>query len=204
MWVSSDTWPGAGGVLGRTKAQIAEAEATGVEPTRSGGFGYLACTDGAGEYAGNHPAERFNHVHLYHEDPFCPNLWYRTTRRRGRPGPRAAATHHGCRLPGREGPTDLSALDRDGMFRRPSATVASVTDLPSYMRQGERPLVSSRGALDHIRPRRPGSRRVDRQAARRGRAAPRRRPPARRHPRGDARAAEPRGHRAGRGWLARP
>ena len=28
------------------------------------------------EYAGNHPAERFNHVHLFQEDPFCAQLWY--------------------------------------------------------------------------------------------------------------------------------
>ena len=28
------------------------------------------------EYAGNHPAERFNHVHFIHDDPFCAQLWY--------------------------------------------------------------------------------------------------------------------------------
>ena len=28
------------------------------------------------EYAGNHPAERFNHVHFFQEDPFCAQLWY--------------------------------------------------------------------------------------------------------------------------------
>ena len=41
VFISSDTWPGTGGVPGRTKAQIAEAKATGVQPTRTGGFGYL-------------------------------------------------------------------------------------------------------------------------------------------------------------------
>src|SRR5262249_52274158 len=35
--VSSDTWPGTGGVPGRTRAQIVEAAASGVKPTRSGG-----------------------------------------------------------------------------------------------------------------------------------------------------------------------
>ena len=28
------------------------------------------------EYAGNHPAERFNHVHLYQEDPIAALEWY--------------------------------------------------------------------------------------------------------------------------------
>jgi catechol 2,3-dioxygenase-like lactoylglutathione lyase family enzyme len=62
VFVSSDTWPGAAGVLGRTKAQIAEAKAEGVKPTRVGGFAYMGGPDNAlVEYAGNHPAERFNH-----------------------------------------------------------------------------------------------------------------------------------------------
>jgi hypothetical protein len=63
--ISSDTWPGTGGVLGLTQAQIADAKARSVQPTRTGGFGYLRGPDQAiVEYAGNHPAERFNHVHL--------------------------------------------------------------------------------------------------------------------------------------------
>src|SRR5262249_29687113 len=36
--ISSDTWPGTGGVLGLTKAQIAEARAKGVKPAGGGGF----------------------------------------------------------------------------------------------------------------------------------------------------------------------
>ena len=155
VWVSSDTWPGAGGVLGRTKAQIAEAKATGVQPTRSGGFGYLRGPDGAlVEYAGNHGAERFNHVHLFHEDPLCAQLWYRrhldAAVVAGR-APQPTVTDADCRTP-RGADRTFPALDPDGMFRTPSATVAfgDVT-LPSYMRQGDRPLVSSRGQLyDHI------------------------------------------------------
>jgi len=78
VFISSDTWPGTGGVPGRTKAQIAEAKATGVQPARTGGFGYLQGPDNAlVEYAGNHPAERFNHVHFYQDDPFCAQIWYR-------------------------------------------------------------------------------------------------------------------------------
>jgi catechol 2,3-dioxygenase-like lactoylglutathione lyase family enzyme len=47
VFVSSDTWPGTGGVLGRTIEQIAEAKARGVEPTRRGGFGYIQGPDNA-------------------------------------------------------------------------------------------------------------------------------------------------------------
>ena len=152
--VSSDTWPGTGGVLGRTEAQIAEAKATAVQPTRTGGFGYLRGPDDAlVEYAGNHPAERFNHVHLYHEDPFCAQLWYQRHLGAQVPAGRAPApvSEATCRVP--RGPDrTFPALDRDGMFRTPSAAVAfgDVT-LPSYMRQGDRPLVSTRGHLyDHL------------------------------------------------------
>ncbi len=153
--VSSDTWPGTGGALGLTQAQIAEAKATGVQPTRTGGFGYLRGPDDAlVEYAGNHPAERFNHVHLYHEDPFCAQLWYQRHLHAavvaGRT-PRPAVTEADCRVP-RGADRTFPALDRGGMFRTPSAAVAfgDVT-LPSYMRQGDRPLVGTRGQLyDHI------------------------------------------------------
>jgi hypothetical protein len=153
--VSSDTWPGTGGVLGRTTAQIAQGKATGVQPTRTGGFGYLRGPDDAlVEYAGNHPTERFNHVHLYHEDPFCAQLWYQRHLGAQVPAgrtPPAPVTEVSCRVP--RGPDrTFPALDRDGMFRTPSAAVAfgDVT-LPSYMRQGDRPLVSTRGHLyDHL------------------------------------------------------
>jgi catechol 2,3-dioxygenase-like lactoylglutathione lyase family enzyme len=155
VFVSSDTWPGTGGVLGLTKTQIAEAKANGVQPTRAGGFAYMQGPDDAlVEYAGNHPAERFNHVHLYQEDPFCAQLWYgkhlnaavfagRTSRT-----PLTEATCRVARGPDRTFP----ALDRDGMFRTPSAAVVfGDVALPWYMRQGEQPLVSTRGQLyDHI------------------------------------------------------
>src|SRR6185295_10169754 len=41
VFVSSDTWPGTGGVLGLTKAQISEAKANGVKPAGGAGFAYL-------------------------------------------------------------------------------------------------------------------------------------------------------------------
>jgi len=153
--ISSDTWPGTGGVLGLTKAQIAEAKATGVEPLCTGGFGYMRGPDDAlVEYAGNHPAERFNHVHLFQEDPYCAQLWYQ--RHLNAPvfagrTPRAPVTEHTCQVP--RGPDrTFPALDREGMFRSPSAAVVfGDVAMPWYMRQGDRPLQSTRGHLyDHI------------------------------------------------------
>ena len=77
MFVSSDTWPGTGGVLGLTKAGIAEAKAKGVQPAGGGGFAYLRGPDDALiEYRATSPRERFNHIHMYQEEPFCAQLWY--------------------------------------------------------------------------------------------------------------------------------
>jgi catechol 2,3-dioxygenase-like lactoylglutathione lyase family enzyme len=155
VFISSDTWPGTGGVPGRTKAQIAEAKATGVQPTRTGGFGYLEGPDNAlVEYAGNHPAERFNHVHFYQDDPFCAQLWYQKHLNapvfagRTSSTPLTEAT---CRVP--RGPErSWPALNREGMFRAPSAAVVfGDVAFAWYVRQGDRPLVGTRGQLyDHI------------------------------------------------------
>jgi len=155
VFISSDTWPSTGGVPGLTKAQIADAKVKGVQPTRTGGFGYMQGPDHAlVEYAGNHPAERFNHVHLYQNDPFCAQLWYgkhlnapvfagRTSR--------TSLTEATCQVP--RGPDrSWPALEREGMFRAPSAAVVfGDVALLWYMRQGDRPLVSTRGHVyDHI------------------------------------------------------
>jgi catechol 2,3-dioxygenase-like lactoylglutathione lyase family enzyme len=153
--VSSDTWPGTGGVPGRTKAQIAEAKAAGVQPTRTGGFGYMKGPDAAlVEYAGNHAAERFNHVHLFQDDPFCAQLWYQQHLNApvfaGRTS-RTPVTESTCRVertPDRSWPS----LEREGMFRAPAAAVVfGDVALSWYVRQGEQPLAGTRGQLyDHI------------------------------------------------------
>ena len=63
-----------------------------MQPTRTGGFGYMEGPDQAlVEYAGNHPAERFNHVHFFQEDPFCAQLWYQTAPQRAGLWPGAPA-----------------------------------------------------------------------------------------------------------------
>jgi catechol 2,3-dioxygenase-like lactoylglutathione lyase family enzyme len=155
VFVSSDAWPGTGGVLGRTRAQIAEAKATGVEPARTGGFAYMQGPDHAiVEYAGNHPAERFNHVHMFQEDPLCAELWYQqhlgASPLPGRTG-LAPLSEGTCQVP-RGSDRTFPALEQDGMFRTPAGGVAfGDVWLPWYMRQGDQPLVSTRGNLyDHI------------------------------------------------------
>jgi catechol 2,3-dioxygenase-like lactoylglutathione lyase family enzyme len=155
VWISSDSWPGTGGVPGRTKAQIAEAIAQGIEPTRTGGFGYMTGPDDAlVEYAGNYPAERFNHVHMWHDDPFCAQLWYQTHLNAKVPAGRTSEpplTEANCRVP--RGPErSWPALNREGMFRSPRAAVEfGDVGLFAYMRQGDTPLAGSRGQLyDHL------------------------------------------------------
>jgi hypothetical protein len=155
VFISSDTWPGTGGVLGLTQAQIADAKARGVQPTRTGGFGYLQGPDHAlVEYAGNYPAERFNHVHLYQEDPFCAQLWYQRHFNapifEGRTSC-GLLTEATCTVP--RGPDrTFPALEPEGMFRTPAAAVV-FDDVAFlwYMRQGEQPLAPRQGHVyDHI------------------------------------------------------
>jgi catechol 2,3-dioxygenase-like lactoylglutathione lyase family enzyme len=155
VFVSSDTWPSTGSVPGLTKAQIAEARAKGVQPTRTGGFGYMQGPDGAlVEYAGNRPAERFNHVHLYQEDPFCAQLWYQRHLNAPVFAGRTSSTpltETTCKVP--RGPDrSWPALEREGMYRSPAAAVEfGDVALLWYMRQGDQPLASSRGHVyDHI------------------------------------------------------
>jgi len=152
--VSSDTWPGTGGVLGLTRAQIADAKAKGVKPNGGAGFAYLRGPDDAlVEYQGDMPAERFNHVHMYQEDPFCAQLWYRRHLNavvpQGRGGPPGIEAN--CRVP-RGADRTWPALDAGGMYRTPASgvTFGSVA-VNWYMRQGERPLAGTRGRLvDHV------------------------------------------------------
>jgi len=152
--ISSDTWPSVGGVLGLTKAQIAEAKAKGVKPAGGGGFAYMRGPDNAlVEYAGDHPVDRFNHVHLYQEDPIAAFAWYQkhlnAPMRPGyTPAPVTGADGKPAHSPERTWP----ALNRYGMFRSPRAGVEfGDVSMMWYANQGDEPLVSSRGQLqDHI------------------------------------------------------
>ena len=152
--VNSDTWPGIGSVLGLTKAQIAEAKEKGVQPLGGAGFAYMRGPDHALiEYAGNYPEERFNHVHMYQEDPFCAQLWYQAhlnATPRVVPGA-PLRTQADCKV-ARGTERSWPALSQGGMFRAPTAGV-SFGDVAMnwYMRQTDTPLADTRGHLmDHV------------------------------------------------------
>lgn len=151
VYVSSDAMPGAAGTLGRTKAQLAEGKATGVKPAGGAGFAYLQGPDGAiVEYQGNMPAERFNHVHMYQEDPVCAGLWYQKhlDAKSGGRGPQR--TEADCKVERSE--RSWPALDKQGTSRVPGGGVAfDDVGLFWYANQGDTPLVSTRGQLyDHF------------------------------------------------------
>jgi catechol 2,3-dioxygenase-like lactoylglutathione lyase family enzyme len=156
VFVSSDTWPGSGGVLGLTRAGIADAKAKGVKPAGGAGFAYLRGPDDAlVEYQGNMPVERFNHVHMYQDQPYCAQLWYQKHLHVSYPAPRAGQpvrTEADCAV--ERGPDKtLPALDWDGMYRSPSLTSTAFGDVSLfwYMNQTGTPATSTRGHLmDHL------------------------------------------------------
>jgi hypothetical protein len=120
--MSSDTLPGL-----PTQEQILEMRAKGVQPTRKGGFGYLRGPDGAMiENAQSGQVERFNHIHMYHENPLCAIQWYVThlgaTDARGS-GDKPIATITGnCKQP-YSPPTWPSFAKFPGFVREPSGSV---------------------------------------------------------------------------------
>jgi catechol 2,3-dioxygenase-like lactoylglutathione lyase family enzyme len=153
VFISSDTYPGSGGVLGLTRPQIADARAKGVTPAGGAGFAYLRGPDDAlVEYQGNMPAERFNHVHMYQDQPFCAQLWYQKHLNVIVPAKQPTRTESNCRVD--RGPDKtLPALDWDGMYRTPSITSTAFGDVSLfwYMNQTGTPPASTRGHLmDHI------------------------------------------------------
>lgn len=153
VFISSDTYPGSGGVLGLTRAGVAEAKAKGIKPVGGAGFAYLRGPDDAlVEYQGNMKAERFNHVHMYQEQPFCAQLWYQKHLNVAVNPKQAPHTEADCAVP-RGADKTLPALDWDGMYRTPSVTSTVFGDVALfwYMNQTNTPAVSTRGHLmDHI------------------------------------------------------
>jgi len=153
--ISSDTWPGPPGVLGLTKAEIAEAKTKGVQPARTRGFAYMWGPDGAIiEFLGNFPGERMNHVHMFQEHPFCAQLWYRRHLNAQIVQDRTSntpLTEANCQVPRGPDPT-WPAMEREGLFRTPRAAVEfSDVMLTWYARQGSEPLVPTRSHVyDHI------------------------------------------------------
>src|SRR5262245_59287723 len=156
--INSDTYPGTGGVLGLTRAQLEEARKNGVKPQGGPGFAYIRGPDDAViEVQGDMPQERFNHVHFYHEDPFCAQLWYQKHLNapipQGRRGaaPAEPRTEANCKVP-RAADTTFPALEVGGMYRSPQIPlVFGDVSMGGYMNNANQPLVSTRGHLaDHV------------------------------------------------------
>jgi hypothetical protein len=106
------------------------------------------------EFSGNFPAERFNHVHMFQEHPFCAQLWYQKHLNAPVVQDRAPATpmtEANCQVPRGPDPS-WPALEIEGQFRTPRAAVEfSDVLLTWYARQGSEPLVGTRGHVyDHI------------------------------------------------------
>ena len=173
--ISSDTWPNVGGVLGLTKAQIVEARSKGVQPPGGGGFAYMTGPDNAlVEYAGNYPAEA-----VQSRPPLAGGAAVRAAlvpeafECAGASGLRGPVpTEADCKVPRGEDRT-WPALNREGMFRTPRAGVEfGDVVLTWYANQGEKRLGELAGTIAGSHgTERDRSRRVDRQAAQRGRDA---------------------------------
>jgi len=154
--ISSDTYPYPPGVPGRTRAQLAEAEAQGLKPRGIAGNGYINGPDGALiEFTGNAAAERVDHVHMWQDDPVCAQLWYQThlgaTPRRGGgagPGPAGPAD---CKV-ARGGDPSWPSLTKQGTYRSPTGGVSfSGLAMNWYPNQNDKPLAPTRGRLmDHV------------------------------------------------------
>jgi catechol 2,3-dioxygenase-like lactoylglutathione lyase family enzyme len=147
---SNQWWPGT-----LTKSAISAAKARGVK-SQNGGYGYLKGPDGVkSEFQGDLPAERFNHVHMYQEEAFCAELWYqrhlkaRPSGSIGRAEGRSTSETD-CRMP--LGDPSWLSLEPQGTIRMPAGGVSfGDVDVNWYQRQGQQPLVSSRGqAIDHM------------------------------------------------------
>jgi hypothetical protein len=152
--ISSDTYPYPPGVPGRTREQIAQAIAQKLEPRRTGGNGYIFGPDHAiVEFTGNAP-ERFDHVHMWQDDPLCAQLWYvahlQATPRQA-PASAAPATAQNCQTP-RGAQPSWPSLDRNGTYRSPTGGVRfDDVAMNWYMNQTEKPLAPTSGHLmDHI------------------------------------------------------
>ena len=107
------------------------------------------------EYQGNMPAERFNHVHMYQDQPFCAQIWYQTRpQRSASPAApaRPARTEADCGIDA-DRRQDFPALESAACIAPPSSTSTRFGDVSLfwYMNQGAAPAAPTREHLmDHI------------------------------------------------------
>jgi hypothetical protein len=103
------------------------------------------------ECQGNMPAERFNHVHMYQDDPICAQLWYQKHLNASVGGRGQQHTDANCKETG-GADRCWPALDKKGMYRVPQAGVLfDDVAVNWYMNQGDAPLAPTRGHLvDHF------------------------------------------------------
>ena len=162
------------------------------------------------EYLGDQPVERMNHVHMWQEQPFCAQLWYRkhlnaidrcrAARPRRRHARRPTARWRAApTAPGRRSV-------REGTFRTPRrrGRVRRRHARPGTCARARRRSSATRGQLyDHIGLSVDRSRRLGRQAARRRDHVPARALRARRHPCRDDPRSQPRSAGAGRDQIER-
>ena len=152
--ISSDTWFKTGETLGVSQERLHELRAAN-EPVPGGaGFAYFGGPDDTlFEIIGDMGEERIDHVHMWHEDPYCAQLWYEKhflVPPRDKFGPVPVPINE-CKVP-RTSERTFPALNPEGMFRAPAAGVTvGDMNLTWYPNQGDAPLQSSLGQLmDHI------------------------------------------------------
>ena len=118
-----------------TQEQVLELRAKGakVDPAVTpGGFGYLRGPDGVMiENAQSGNAERFNHVHMYHEHPACAMQWYATHLGAQMPQGRGAGPGRGAAAAPPAGPTPGTSADCTN-----PRTVYSPPTFPSFAKGG--------------------------------------------------------------------
>ncbi len=152
--ISSDTWFRDGNKLGVSEREIDEHREQKTPVPGGPGFAYFEGPEEVlFEIAGDYPSERFNHVHMWQENPLCAQLWYQ---KHFNAMPRASfgnldVTAEDCSVPRTDEHT-FPALNHGGMFRAPRGGVTfGDVDLIWYPNQGDDSLASSLGQFqDHL------------------------------------------------------
>jgi hypothetical protein len=132
-----------------TQEQVLELRAKGAQASYKGGFGYLRGPDRALiENAQSGQAERFNHVHMYHEHPRCAVIWYVANLGASLPEGATLPTAADCRRP--YSPPTYPSFAQSGFVREPRGTVRFGDITISMVPWPGGGLVSTRGyVVDH-------------------------------------------------------